>query len=64
MIMMTAANTTDRTGAIWMIEYYSEQTKNLKFIKKIIADGGYTGDNFADTVKQLCNAKVEIVRAV
>ena len=60
--MMTAANTTDRTGAIWMIEYYSEQTKNLKFIKKIIADGGYTGDNFADTVKQLCKAKVEIVK--
>ena len=62
MIMMTTANTTDRTGAIWMIEYYSEQTRNLKFIKKIIADGGYTGDNFADAVKQLCNAKVEIVK--
>lgn len=58
MIMMTAANTTDRTGAILMIEYYSEQTKNLKFIKKIIADGGYTGDNFADTVKQLCNTEI------
>ena len=62
MIMMTAANTTDRTGAILMIEYYSEQTKNLKFIKKILADGGYTGEHFADEVKQLCNAKVEIVK--
>ena len=60
--MMTAANTTDRTGAILMIEYYSEQTKNLKFIKKILADGGYTGEHFADEVKQLCNANVEIVK--
>lgn len=30
MIMMTAANTTDRKGAVRMIEYYSEQTQKLK----------------------------------
>ena len=30
MIMLTPADVTDRKGAIWMIEYYSDVTENLR----------------------------------
>ena len=50
MIMLTPADVTDRKGAIWMIEYYSDVTENLKSLIKVMADGGYTGKNFSDSV--------------
>lgn len=62
MIMLTPADVTDRKGAIWMIEYYSDVTENLKSLIKVMADGGYTGKNFSDSVNELCRAEVEIVK--
>ena len=62
MIMLTPADVTDRKGAIWMIEYYSDVTENLKSLIKVMADVGYTGKNFSDAVNELCRAEVEIVK--
>ncbi len=62
MIMLTPADVTDRKGATWMIEYYSDVTENLKSLIKVMADVGYTGKNFSDAVNELCRAEVEIVK--
>ena len=35
---------------------------NLSCVTKFLVDGGYSGDNFANTVKELCGADVEVVK--
>lgn len=61
-IMITTANVTDRNGAIDMIDYYCDITDNLSHIKKVLVDGGYTGQNFADKIKRISGAEVEVVK--
>ena len=61
-IMITTANVTDRNGAIDMVDYYCDITDNLSLIKKVLVDGGYTGQNFADEIKRISNAEVEVVK--
>ena len=61
-IMLTAANVNDRKGAVDMIDYYWRNTDYLSDIKKVLADGGYSGENFADAVRKISNAEVEVVR--
>lgn len=56
---ITTANITDRNGAINILNEYK---KNLKKVKKILADGGYTGNNFKNKVKEILNAEVEIAK--
>lgn len=58
-IHITTANVTDRNGAKEAIEI---SKKNLLKVKKILADGGYTGENFAKEVKKIIGAKVEIAK--
>ena len=60
--MVTTADVTDRSGAIYMVEYYCDVTNRLSLLKKILADGGYTGENFATSIKVLSGADVEIVK--
>lgn len=60
--MITAANITDRCGAIDMVEYYCDITENLSIIQKVLVDGGYTGQNFADEIKRISGAQVEVVK--
>ncbi len=61
-IMITTADVTDRNGAIEMIDYYCDITNNLSKIKKVLVDGGYTGKNFADEIKRISGAEVEVVK--
>ena len=61
-IMITTADVTDRNGAVDMVDYYCDITDNLSLIKKVLVDGGYTGQNFADEIKRVSNAEVEIVK--
>jgi len=35
---------------------------NLSCVTKFLVDGGYSGDNFAHAVKELCGAEVEVVK--
>ena len=61
-IMITTADVTDRNGTIDMVEYYCDVTDNLSQVKKLLVDGGYTGQNFANEIKRLSNAEVEVVK--
>ena len=61
-IMVTTANGTDRSGAIDMVDYYCDVTDHLSMLKKILVDGGYTGEKFADTIHALSGAEVEVVK--
>ena len=58
-IIVTTADVNDRSGAIEIFETYQE---DLEKTLKIIADGGYTGDNFANKSKELIGAEVEIAK--
>lgn len=58
-IGITTANVTDRTGTIEIFENYKDK---LNKVKKVLADGAYTGDNFKNKVKEIINAEVEIVK--
>jgi len=58
-IHITTANVTDRDGAISMIV---EHTQNLKSVKNLLVDAGYTGEQFALGVKAVIDATVEVVK--
>jgi transposase len=58
-MFVTTANITDRDGALSMIGYAAP---NLSKCQKVLADGGYTGENFANSVKNLIEAEVEVVK--
>ena len=64
MIMVTTANVTDRNGAIDMVDYYCDVTNHLSILKKILVDGGYTGENFANAIHTLSGADVEVMAMV
>lgn len=42
---------------------YCDVTNRLSMLKKILADGGYTGENFASAIHTLSGADVEIVKS-
>ncbi len=58
-ITVTAANATDRNGALEMLE---KNKQNMTTVDKVLADGGYTGESFGNAVKNLINADVEIAK--
>jgi transposase len=58
-VLVTTANVTDRDGAIEMIAL---NLGNLSRVEKFLVDGGYTGAPFADAVRKLCGAEVEVVK--
>ena len=35
---------------------------NLSCVKKFLVDGGYSGERFANQVKEICGAQVEVVK--
>lgn len=61
-IMVTLANETDRDGAIEMFNYFCVNSNNLSQVKKVLVDGGYTGENFANEIKKISCAEVEVVK--
>jgi transposase len=58
-IHVTPANVTDRNGALEMLEKLAPK---LSSIIKVLCDGGYTGEAFANTVLALINAEVEVAK--
>lgn len=58
-VIVTTANVTDRQGAIQMITLNLD---SLSCVKSFLVDGGYSGEKFADSVKDICGAKVEVVK--
>ena len=59
MLYVSTANETDRAGAIKGIEINSETLQN---VDKVIADGAYTGENFAESIRSSIGAVVEVVK--
>ena len=56
---VTRANVSDRDGAVAIFSqpyYYSPR------LEKILFDGAYTGEDFADKIKVLVGAEVEVVK--
>ena len=58
-MFVSTADITDRSGAISMLGYAAPF---LSKCLKVLADGGYTGDKFANSVKKLIGADVEVVK--
>ena len=56
---VTTANVTDRDGAIGMIKNEKEY---LKDALRALVDGGYSGEKFAQAVKEVLGATVEVVK--
>jgi transposase len=60
--MVTLADETDRNGAVDMFDYFCANSDNLSHVKKVLVDGGYTGENFANEIKRISGAEVEVVK--
>ena len=58
-LAVTTANITDRNGAV---EAMKHNKKHLSKVKKILADGGYTGKPFAKEVQRILKAKTAIAK--
>ena len=58
-IAVTTADVTDRDGAIQMILLNLD---NLSHVEKFLVDGGYSGERFANQVKEICGAQGEAVK--
>ena len=58
-ITITTANMTDRDGAILMTKYHKE---DLSDVEKMLVDGAYGGEKFAQEIKKIIKATVEVVK--
>jgi len=58
-VHITTANVTDRNGAI---EAFSTHKNILSDVKNVLADGGYMGENFANSVQKILGCTVEIAK--
>lgn len=58
-IAITTANVTDRVGALLAID---RNINNLSNVKKVLTDGGYTGETFATAIKEKLQAEVQVAK--
>lgn len=58
-ITVTTADVTDRDRAIQMILLNLD---NLSHVEKFLVDAGYSGERFANQVKDICGAQVDVVK--
>jgi transposase len=58
-VRVTTANVTDRDGAIETLRAYAP---NLSKVAKVLRACGYSGENFANAVRLLLEAEVEVVK--
>jgi transposase len=56
---VSTANVTDRDGAI---DLATECQVALSCLDKMLVDGGYSGPKFADKIKELIKAEVEVAK--
>ena len=47
-----------------MVDYYCDVTDHFSVLKKILVDGGYTGENFANAINALSGADLEVVKSL
>ena len=56
---ITGAGVNDRRGTIENIE---KHRGSLQSVKKVLCDGGYTGERFSTTINQLIDARVAVIK--
>lgn len=59
LIHITTANISDRAGAL---EAFSLNQTCLSEVDNVLADGGYTGENFSNEMEKLLGCTVEIAK--
>ena len=60
-VLVSEGNTLERLGAAMVILEHQEE---LSETEVIWVDGGYSGQNFARVVKQICGASVEVIKRI
>ena len=58
-IHVTTADVGDRAGALAM---FGQRREELSRVRNVMADGGYSGKPFAERVKNLLGASVEVIK--
>lgn len=58
-IHVTTANISDKAGAVELID---KEKENLSCVQAFLCDGGYIGKPFADAVRSLTGADVQVVK--
>jgi transposase len=58
-IAVTTADVTDRKGAL---QAFTSHRKSLSRVINVLVDGGYTGEPFANGVRDILGASVEIAK--
>lgn len=58
-LLVTTADVTDRNGALAMFVANKETLAN---VENVLADGGYTGENFAAATAEILGCNVEIAK--
>ena len=56
---VTKADVTDRNGAI---EMFISISNKLAKVQNMLVDSGYSGDNFANAIKNILDCSVEVVK--
>ena len=56
-VLVTQANASERLGAVVVLHEAVEQLSRLKVVW---VDSGYSGENFARAVKQVCKEQVQV----
>jgi transposase len=59
MLYVTTANITDRSGAL---EGLNLNKESLSKVKNVLVDGGYSGENFAEGVREILGATVTVAK--
>jgi transposase len=58
-VLVTTADVTDRDGAVQML---TKGKENLDRVEKVLVDGGYSGEKFAQEILEAIGAVVEVVK--
>lgn len=58
-IWVTTADVTDRAGALLMVQHNKESLSN---VVNMLVDGGYSGEPFAEAVRNMLGATVEVAK--
>ena len=58
-IAITTANVTDRAGALAALDHCAA---NLRSVKSVLVEAGYTGEPFAQSVEQRLRATVQVAK--
>ena len=58
-VHVTHTGVNDRSGTVDNVEKHRDC---LQSVKKVLCDGGYTGERFSTTINQLIHARVEVIK--